>query len=189
MIKFRENHKKTLEGLVWFAQNAPELTHYWAVKTLFFADLYHLNKYGRPVFGDTICALDFGPASSVALDMINRKPVSITGEEVDRAAAAFDTIPQGKGKGLRLSCKRDPDLDLFSRTDLECLGKALAHCRPLTFPELKNATHDMPCYKQAWDSRGAAGSAPMDYALMVEESPDKEGLLAYIKECSVGAVF
>jgi uncharacterized phage-associated protein len=187
MIKFRENHKKTLEGLVWFAKNAPELTHYWAVKTLFFADLYHLNKYGRPVFGDTICALDFGPAPSAALNMVKREAVGITPQEVDLAVAAFDTIPQGKS--LRLANKREPDLDLFSRTDLECLNKALAYCRPLTFSELKDVTHDMPCYKQAWDSRGAAGSVPMDFELMVEDSPNKESLLAYIKECSAGAVF
>lgn len=187
MIKFRENHKKTLEGLVWFAQNAPELTHYWAVKTLFFADLYHLNRYGRPVFGDTICALPDGPAPSAALDMIKRKSVSITDEEVALAVAAFDAVPQSRG--LRLSGKREPDLDLFSRTDLECLSEALDYCRRLSFDDLYNVTHRMPAYEQAWGSRGGFKSAPMDYALMVEESPDKEDLLAYIKECSAGAVF
>ena len=186
MINYRNNHPKTLEGLVWFALNAPNLDHYWAVKTLFFADYYHLNRYGRPVFGDTIRAMDCGPVPSFALDLINRSEYAAQ-EELRAACAAFDVIPSETGQ--RLVAKREPDLDLFSRTDLECLKEALDFCRQRTFRQLYEATHDLPAYRQAWDTRGASSSVPMDFALLVDDSPHREELVEHMKETATTAVF
>lgn len=187
MIKYRDNHKKTLEGLVWFAKNAPDLDHYWAVKTLFFADYYHLNRHGRPVFGDTIRALPWGPVPSVALDLINRAASFLPPEEVSAACEAFDVIASETGQ--RLAAKRDPDLDSFSRTDLECLRQALEYCRVRTFGELVQATHDLRSYKEARAQAGCGGAPTMDFELLLVDSPHREEMVEYLRETAPGAVF
>jgi len=42
-----------------------------AIKLLFFADRYHLRKYGRLITEDTYYALPHGPVASNALDVVN----------------------------------------------------------------------------------------------------------------------
>lgn len=186
MISYRKNHKKTLEGLVWFAQNAPELDHYWAVKTLFFADYFHLNRHGRPVFGDKICALEWGPVPSFALNLINKVFFFVDSEEITAACEAFEVVPSKTGQ--RLVAKREPRLEFFSRSDITCLKDALVYCRPKTFDELVRCTHDLPAYRQAWDSRCEKGSADMDFALLLDESPYRDEMVRYAQENAL-AVF
>lgn len=186
MISYRNNHKKTLEGLVWFAQHAPDLDHYWAVKTLFFADYFHLNKYGRPVFGDKISALEWGPVPSFALSLINKATPFVTPDEVVAACEAFNVVPSKTGQ--RLVAKRPPRLEFFSRSDIICLNEALEFCRPKTFDELVRCTHDMPAYRQAWDSRCEKGSMDMDFALLFDESQYRDEMIRYAQENAL-AVF
>jgi len=186
MITYRPNHNKTLEGLVWFASQASDLDHYWAVKTLFFADYYHLNRYGRPVFGDTIQALEWGPVPSFALDMITRSSYA-SEDDLSASREAFDVVASATGQ--RLVARREPDLDLFSRTDLECLQEALEFCRPKSFRQLVDATHALPAYQQARETRGGRGAAIMDYALLLDESPRKREFLEHMRETATVSVF
>jgi len=52
-MKFKVNEKKTLETLIWVATAYPKIDVYKAFLILYRADKLHLNRYARPVTGDS----------------------------------------------------------------------------------------------------------------------------------------
>jgi uncharacterized phage-associated protein len=185
MITYRQNHEKILEGLLWIATQAPELDHYWVVKIMFGADKLHVNRYGRPVFGDTYVAMKYGPVPSHALDIINRRLCPESG--LPLGAESLHVEPSGMG--LRIVPQRPPHEDVFSGTDLECLRESLTKYRRYSFGQLVEETHAEPAWVQAWESRGDKGSKPMDYLSLLEDSPDKAAMAKYMRETAGSAVF
>lgn len=185
MITYRLNHDKILEGLLWITTQAPELDHYWVVKVMFGADKMHMNKYGRPVFGDRYVAMKYGPVPSHTLRIINRD----LRQEDQRATAdaALNVVPAGLGK--RLVPLRSPNIDLFSRTDIECLSESLSKYRGYSFDQLVRETHAEPAWRKAWGERGNKDSSPMDFLLLLDDSPSRQELVEYITETAAGAVF
>ena len=59
---------ESLHYLLKLLNNADKLK---LVKLLYFADKYHLLKYGRQISGDSYFALPYGPIPSGALDILN----------------------------------------------------------------------------------------------------------------------
>lgn len=187
MITYRFNPEKIIEGLVWLATQAPNLEHYWIGKIIYAANRTHLNKYGRPVFGERIKALPYGPVPSFALDVVNG---NITSPRLKvYVEQALDTVPGTTPKGKCLRAKRQPNEDLFSRTDIEELRLALEKYKTYSFEDLTEETHKDPAWKDAWGKRGELKAAPMDYALMVDDGPERDNFIAYMQETSQGAVF
>lgn len=185
MINYITNHKKILEGLVWIAQNAPGIDQYHIVKVFFFADKEHLNSYGRPIFGDNYVAMDYGPVPSLVLDYINK-----SGFSLDQAAIAeLDKALEVETTSCvhHFKAKRDPELSEFSKTDINILTKALAEHKDKTFGQLVDETHAEEAWKQAWDNRGDKKVSPMDYALFIDESEDREDILEYMRNTAACA--
>lgn len=62
---FNFAHKKAAQLLNYFAiQNGGEISKLKALKLVFFADRYHLRKYGRPITNDQYWAMRLGPVPS-----------------------------------------------------------------------------------------------------------------------------
>jgi uncharacterized phage-associated protein len=70
MLRFQFNEKKGVEALTYIASRWPGVTAFFAAKTLFFAEKLHLNKYARPIVGDTFIAMPNGPVPSTLYDFI-----------------------------------------------------------------------------------------------------------------------
>ena len=51
-IRFTFNPEKALEALVWVARQWSDISFYYMVKVLYYADKEHLNRFGRPILGD-----------------------------------------------------------------------------------------------------------------------------------------
>ena len=63
-------YKKATQALNFFAQQAGgRLSKLRALKLVFFADRYHLRKYGRLVTNDEYWAMDYGPVASNTKDL------------------------------------------------------------------------------------------------------------------------
>jgi len=187
-IRYRKNPKKILEGLIWVAQKKPGIDHYHVVKIFFGADKCHLNKYGRPVFGDNYVAMKCGPVPSLTYDMIkrNRRLSPLLLSEID---AALTFVPFEKS--LCLTAKRPSDLDYFSGTDLDCLEESFRDNSELSFGRLKELTHREPAYADAWNNKASDSlQSPMNVELLIDSAnPGREKLIAYIRETSGGAIF
>jgi uncharacterized phage-associated protein len=173
MLRFNPNPQKIIEALTWVASKCPGKGSHFVLKTLFFADKFHLSKYGRPVLGDTYVKLPWGPVPSMAYDLLKGSDYApiFALEEVSKA------IQVVKDKWPRISAKREPNMHFFSRTDIEALEQALDHCRGLSFDDLSNITHQ----ERAWSE--ATMNGEMDYELMIDDDVEnREEFIAHIRE-------
>jgi len=106
VIRFTINKEKAIEALIWIIQKG-EANVYNAMKILFAADKYHLNRYGRPVTGDRYVAMRFGTVPSWIYD------------------ATKDPKPGGgfvrKDTALKREPRRTFDRRWFSESDMEAL--------------------------------------------------------------------
>ena len=67
---FQFAYKKATQALNFFAiENGGEIEKLHALKLIFFADRYHLRKYGRPITNDQYWAMRLGPVPSGTKDL------------------------------------------------------------------------------------------------------------------------
>ncbi len=182
MIKFRVNSDKALEGVLYLANKKPNIDHYHVVKTLFYADKEHLNKYGRPIIGDTYIRMKCGPVPSEVLDIINFNSFKFSSEFFNKILKSFIVTQNGKEK--LISPLREANIDLFSESDIECLDTAFDFCKDKTFKDLFDITHK----EKAWES--AEENKDMDYELLIQDdNPNKEDIIEDLKQESLFLVF
>jgi uncharacterized phage-associated protein len=173
-IRFCINHAKAIEALVWLASSRPGMTPGQIAKILFFADKAHLARYARPVLGDRWVAMEHGPVPSFVYDVLKVDKGFL---DADLANAVDVAIRLDEASNPRtVHARRAPDADLLSRTDIECLGDALARFGSLPFSELRRLSHA----DRAWAE--TAVNQEIDYELMVDEDvPDRDDLLDEIR--------
>lgn len=71
------NYKKAAQALNYFAtRNGGAISKLRALKLIYFADRYHLRKYGRLLTGDQYYAMKFGPVASGVKDIAEMDSVS-----------------------------------------------------------------------------------------------------------------
>ena len=66
------SYKKSVEILAWLLRKYNgAASKILLIKLLFFADKYHLRKYGRTVSSDEYRAMNFGPVATKTLSIAN----------------------------------------------------------------------------------------------------------------------
>jgi len=161
MIQYQYNIKKALEAVLFLISKAGNIDKYQLVKTMYFADEYHLNKYFRPVLGDNYVAMDYGPVGSGVKDILDKEDLAI--EEL-KEEMPFEQI------GLNYSTpKRPPNLRKLSKSDVEALEYGWNFVKDKSFDELKEITHNKIAYKNAREN--STSNAPlMNYVDMLNEA-------------------
>lgn len=173
------NPAKVLEALVWVAHNNPGADFHNILKTIFYADKCHLQKYGRPVVGDHYKKMDYGPVGSCAYDLLKKSSFCTSG----MAAAAKNALDIRQAALPRVYPLRDPNLDFFSDTDIECLQEALAFCQDKTFGQLCDLTHKEPAWQEAFENED------LNYELLVGDASGHEEIVKTIRETAPSLVF
>lgn len=72
MNSYKISYNKAIEAIVWLSNKQPGIDIYHVVKIIFFADKLHLNKYARPLIGDTYIKMQYGPVPSAIKDLITK---------------------------------------------------------------------------------------------------------------------
>ena len=133
------SYKKATQALNFLARKKDgTINKMKAIKLIFLADRLHLRKYGRPVIGDMYWAMKLGPVGSktkraAELDL----PVDVLSytkkyiKPVDEKKQSFTSI-------------KETDLDVFSKTDLECLETVYDTFSDKDQFELAELTHKYP---------------------------------------------
>lgn len=139
MITHHFNREKALEVLVYVSSKLEYMYH--TGKAIYFANRYHLEKYGRFIVDDRVIAMKNGPVMSGIYDMIK----SARGEggvykETKEALAYF--YPSKPNDLHRMIPKREADIDFLSDSDIECLDKAIEKIKGMGFKELEAFSHD-----------------------------------------------
>jgi uncharacterized phage-associated protein len=162
---FHFAYKKAAQAINFFAiQNDGEINKLHVLKLVYFADRYHLRKYGRPITNDQYWAMRFGPVASGVKEMFELDSLS---HEERHYADAF------LAKSDKPNCVRSSgavDTSVFSQSDLEAL-----HFAWTTFgksPRIVEKTHLYPEWKRH-EAAIAGGSTRMlmDYLDFLDDPP------------------
>lgn len=156
-IGFRTNPRKALEVILWCAAKRRAVDFHTVLKVLFYADVTHLNRWGRPIVGDDYKALDYGPVPQTTYDLMKREPLALS-------ALGMDDVPFTVERGHHVVGHRPPDLSLLSESDIEALEEGWHHCAHLGFGSRTDLSHRHPAWKRAW----SAGRQTMLYADFLE---------------------
>ena len=156
-----KSYKKATQALNFFAvKKDGRINKMKAIKLIFLADKLHLRKYGRPIIGDSYLAMKFGPVGSQTKNVAElsyRLPKEI-------ATYARKYIKPTSDKNTFTSIN-SVDLDLFSKTDVECLNSVYDEFSDKDQFELAEITHKYPewyKHKKILDS-GKKKSVEMNY--------------------------
>ena len=159
--------EKALEALVWIASEWPGVTQYFVGKTLYFADVAHLNDCGRPILGDEYAAMEYGPVPSFVYDLI--KGERIDGHIKKHLNESIESVKNEGTSNIEIKALREPDRDYFSGSDLHFLEKSLNFCKGKSMKELSELTHEHPAWINARKRGGSSKNPSMDYEDMVEK--------------------
>ena len=171
-IRFEMNANKAIEVLTWLANEQPGIAAFHVSKVLYYADKEHLNLYGRPVLGDIYIRMEFGPVPSKTYDLIKKENLELS------VLKKFREAVDVRGGFRHLHPLREPNMEMFSRTDIVCLRNALKKYGTRDFGVLSRISHS----ETAWTN--APENGPIDYELMIEPSPNQEEIIQNLKEHS-----
>ena len=176
MLRFQFNERKAIEALTLIAWEWPNVTAFYASKIFFFAEKLHLNRYARPIVGDTFTAMTNGPVPSTIYDFIKGR--FDQAEDPDAIVAAID-IQHDKYRSLK--AKRQPNFDVLSKSDVECLNEAISFCKAH-----KGSLSDLTHHERSWAEAPSNGS--MDYEHMFDDSDGRESKVVEAKEFALYGV-
>ena len=170
-IKFQVNIRKTLEAILYIASKCHEIGFHSICKLFFYADIYHINKYGRPVFGDEYLAYQYGPVPTVTYELLKQDPLLFEALGEDQPF-----IVNKKGAKPIVTPQRQAQLEYFSKSDIEALDYAIDNFSQMSFGELTDISHKHP----AWKNAGTLGI--MNYEDFID--PKNQELIKELKENS-----
>jgi len=141
MITNRFNYSKALEVLLYVSSKVEYMYH--TGKIIYFANRYHLEKYGRFVIDDRVIAMKNGPVLSNVYDMIK----SARGDNCSYPEVEKHLTYSSGGSSLhKLLPKREANLDYLSESDIECLNEAINKIKGMSFRDLERFSHDSLYY-------------------------------------------
>ncbi len=183
-VEFQFDFPRTLAAITYIAsQNIPDLTEYRILKILFFADKYHLVRYGRTITGDGYSALPDGPVPSITYDIFKRQVLRKPFTEEGRRIAANLEISR-KTKYPRFRAVAPYDADDLSKSDIAALDYAIRQLRHMSYDQLRDLSHAIVAFDKAWKRKKFYKfSAPMKFEDFFEDDPNAaEGAKAEMLE-------
>ena len=171
---------KLIAALAYLAPRVDNFTQLRASKLLYFADKYHLTRYGRPIIGDRYVAMQRGPVPSLFRDLVQGLVATQKDmlEEDITKMSRFLSIDTTRTHPV-IRARREPDRDQLSESDVEALDFAFRKYAHLTVTELINRSHQERAYKAAhhwmnyedfFDPSDEEQLSLLAYALEVEET-------------------
>lgn len=173
-LTFRFDFEKLVNALAFFAHaGVRDLTKLKAAKLLYLADQRHFFQYGRPITGDRYIAMDLGPVPESAYQLIGRL---CDPDEVDDPVREHAKRRLAINKGfLRqypvLRAKGEPELDVFSDTELDTLKAIVKEFGNRRAKELVGLTHGHVAYQRADAGRAPGSSVDLPYEYFFDDAP------------------
>lgn len=178
LAKLKPNIKKIVESVLFLIEEGIRsgftITQYDIVKSIFVADVYHLQKFGRPVTFDNYAAMKDGPVPSETYNMLKPDYDGATRVGAEWPLWETEAAPEiGVRARKFVRPKRHANKRRLSQTDIDELRQALLLVKKLGFSGVRDWTHSHPAYVHAWENRGTKGSRDIDYHMLLEHE-DKD---------------
>ena len=168
------NKKKIVEAILFLIEEAGRqgryVTTYDVVKSIFVADVAHLNAYGRPVTFDNYYAMKDGPVPSTAYAMLTDEGNLEFHSSIEHWPLWRKTPSPEDGATVfkYVQPKRSANMNALSQTDISALRDGLSIILAQSFSATRDMTHEYRSYIEAWEQRGDRSSVPMSYELLLE---------------------
>ena len=163
-------YRKATQALNYYARMAGgRVNKLKALKLIFFADRYHLRKYGRPITNDRYWAMSYGPVPSGTKDLAEQG--EFLGSRETQYAERF--IRPCEADKHAFESVADIERDVFSKSDAEALEYAWEKFGRFEGFRLADLTHEYPEWRrhQAAIESGEATRLPMSYDDFLEDPP------------------
>jgi len=167
--QFKVDERTAIEAILYIASKSKEPTFHRISKLLYFADRIHLKRYGRFICGDKYIAMPEGPVPSRIYSMLKAERDGIAFFATPMAEGAFEVI-----RWYAVQPTREPNLEWFSDSDIECMDEAIAEYDHYTKDELSDISHD-----DAWKS--TEPNRPISIDAIIKSIGEPQGLREYLQ--------
>jgi uncharacterized phage-associated protein len=159
-------HKGT-QAINYFArQSGGQIDKMKVLKLVFFADRFHLRKYGRPITNDEYIAMEYGPVASGVKDLIDQCDFLGTLER-DYSSKYLEYVLRHDVKS-----KHAIDTDVFSDSELEALEFAWQKFGDQDGLQLSDITHAYPEWKTHEAQLKMSSRVRMSLEDFLQDPPD-----------------
>ena len=173
MTKF--DKEKIVEIVLYVLNKKGELDYYNLIKTIYFAELKHLAKWGRRITSDDVCAMPYGPVLSHLLNAV--KGVEDESGLAGILAGTFKFA--GSDAPYVMLPLRSADEDYLSESEKEALDESISENASLSFGQLKDKSHD--AVWQEYFTNGT-GRKVIPTLALADAAHASEAMKEYIKE-------
>lgn len=138
------DYKKATQSLNYFArQNGGSIDKLKVIKLVYFADRYHLRKFGRPIVSGEYFAMEHGPVNSGTKDIADM--TDFLGDREKEYASKFLKVLSDKHV---IESSANVDMKVFSESDLEALAFTWKKFGKEDSFGLRDITHHYPEWKK-----------------------------------------
>lgn len=183
--RFKFKIDKFVTCIAMFAkENFGDFDKLKAAKLLYFADKYHLVRFGTPIIGDNYVHLDFGPVPSKALDILNdacenRTITYAEGESNKDKFTEYLVVKKTLWHFPSFALKKDPNLDCLSESEQEAVLSTIEQYGKYSPGELIDLTHQDASWLKT------ERNEEIDYRLFFDNEPDaRSEALEYLESLS-----
>lgn len=160
------DHKKATQALNFFARKSGgRINKMKAIKLIYFADRYHLRKYGRPVTNDEYFAMEYGPVNSGVKDIAEMSDF-LGRQEKEYAERFIRTYDQYTTESLGAL-----EEEVFSETDIEALEFSWCNFGRYDKFGLVDLSHKYPEWKKHEAALQVLSRVRMNYEDFFQDPP------------------
>lgn len=141
------DEKKFVNAVLFFAKNTnpSQLGSTKLNKLLFYSDFLHFKRYGRPITGDRYLKMEHGPVPSTAYAIIVGASKKLTETPsktkiLEGKIIIHEDRVQDK-KISRIEALVQPDMTVFSDSEIEILSEVADRLKNLTGTKLSKFSH------------------------------------------------
>ncbi len=175
MLYFKFDEVKAISALLLIAKklqlNNIRPDFHKIFKILYFADQKHIVKYGRPIIGDHYIAMNYGPVPSRIYDILKM----LRGDSIFEDTGGYGDSIQVQDRYVYP--KRDPDMDVFSESNIECIHESMEENQYLSFSELREKSHGYAYERATKDDK-------ISFRAMAKEAGSDASILSYMRDIS-----
>lgn len=144
-IHLKFDYKRATQALNYFAiKKGGNIDMLTSLKLIYFADRYHLRKYGRPITNDEYFAMEHGPVASGTKDIATMNS-DYLGDDVFLYSSSYLSYD---GNTYSITSRKPLDEDVFSDSDLEALSFAFDKFAKYSKWDLRDITHIYPEWRK-----------------------------------------
>ena len=167
-LHFKFDWQKATQALVYFVgKEGGRINKMKSLKLIYFADRYHLRKYGRLITNDNYLAMQHGPVPSTTKD------IAEANDYLDELVYEYSREYIEPVNNLVLEAINEIDETVLSESDLEALEFAWNTFGHLNQYELRDQTHLYPEWLKYAADLDSASCLPIDILDFLQD-PDGE---------------